>query len=282
MGKAPTEWTPKRGGYSGAHRWVVRAGDGSTVFVKVGATEHTRGALRAEYRIYSALQPQPFMARLRGWEDDPDHPLLLLEDLTEAFWPPPWSEWKIARVFSVLDQVARTRPPEHLDSAESYRQMLSGWQRVAHDPSPFLRLRLVSANWLEQCLPALIAAARGAQLDGQALVHCDVRSDNVCFDGGRTILLDWPDACRGNPLLDVVSWLPSLALEGGPPPDTLVGAEAAELAGLVSGYWAAQAGLPPPESAPTVRSLQLAQLRVALPWAARGLHLPPPDGPAAS
>jgi hypothetical protein len=105
-----------------------------------------------------------------------------------------------------------------------------------------------------------------------------VRSDNICFLEDRTVFLDWSGACRGNPVLDLVGWLPSLALEGGPVPDSMIGEEATELVALVSGYWAARAGLPPPEGAPFVRSIQLAQLKVALPWAARLLRLPAPHG----
>jgi hypothetical protein len=47
----------------------------------------------------------------------------------------------------------------------------------------------------------------------------------------------------------------------------------AELAALLAGVWAAVAGRPPPPTAPGVRAVQLAQLRVALPWAARELRL---------
>jgi hypothetical protein len=44
---------------------------------------------------------------------------------------------------------------------------------------------------------------------------------------------------------------------------------------LVSGYFAARAGLPTIPSAPRVRDIQRAQLGKALPWAVRALRLPP-------
>ena len=49
-------------------------------------------------------------------------------------------------------------------------------------------------------------------------------------------------------------------------------------AALLSGYWAAQAGLPPTGST-GARQLQLACLRSALPWAIRELRLPAPPIP---
>jgi hypothetical protein len=91
----------------------------------------------------------------------------------------------------------------------------------------------------------------------------------------RAILVDWNLAEVGNPLLDIVAWLPSLKLEGGPDPWELV-PDSQGLAGLVAGYFAGHAGLPPPATAPRVREFQLRQAEVALPWAARELGLPQP------
>jgi hypothetical protein len=53
--------------------------------------------------------------------------------------------------------------------------------------------------------------------------------------------------------------------------------EAGDLTAAVSGFFAPIAGLPAPEGAPTVRPLQLMQLKVALPWAVEVLGLPPLD-----
>jgi len=114
-------------------------------------------------------------------------------------------------------------------------------------------------------------------LDGDDLVHADVRSDNLCFAGERAILVDWNNACRGNGDLDTAFWAPSLCAEGGPAPEA-VGPAGAEWPALVSGYFAARAGLPLIPHAPRVRQVQLQQLQVALPWAQRTLGLPPLDG----
>lgn len=76
--------------------------------------------------------------------------------------------------------------------------------------------------------------------------------------------------------MDIAAWPPSLEAEGGPPPERILPGEP-EAAALVSGFFAARAGLPAPTTAPRVRTVQLAQLRTALPWATRELDLPPPD-----
>ena len=103
-----------------------------------------------------------------------------------------------------------------------------------------------------------------------------MRSDNLGIRDGRAVLVDWNWACVGNPAVDVAFWLPSLTLEGGPEPDEIARGDpgVAALAPTVAGFFAATAGLPPPAGAPAVRSFQLAQLEVALPWAVRVLELP--------
>ena len=276
LGSQVRDARPERGGYSGAGRWVVALSGGSTAFVKVGLHDHTRDRLRAEADLYRQLQSD-FTPQLLGFEDHPEHPVLVLEDLSDATWPPPWDRHQIDSVLSTLERVASSTLPEGLHSLEEYRESLSGWARVEQDPGPFLALGLVSAEWLQQALPLLESASERAVLKGGALVHFDVRSDNVAFLPDRTVLVDWSVAAVGNQLMDVVGWLPSLHVEGGPTPEQILGEEGTELVALVAGYWASTAGLPPPELAPRVREVQLAQLEVALPWAARRLDLPPPD-----
>jgi len=46
-------------------------------------------------------------------------------------------------------------------------------------------------------------------------------------------------------------------------------ARSGELAASIAGVWAAVVGLPPPETAPTVRDVQRRQLTVALDWVDR-------------
>lgn len=200
-----------------------------------------------------------------------------MPDLGDCFLAPPWTPERVEAVWASLDQLRRTPAPA-LPSVERFAELRTGWDEVAADPKPFLSLGLVSARWLDGALPVLQQAARGAQLEGDEVLHFDVRSDNIAFVEGAAVLVDWNWASRGNAELDLVAWLPSLGAEGGPEPDTLY-AGAPELIALVAGVWGARAGLPPPPTADErLRATQLEQLRVALPWACRALRLPPPDG----
>ncbi len=276
-GRVPLGWARSDGGgYTPAERWLVGFDGGERAFAKVGTIDRTAEWLRLEQRAYAEIEG-PFVPRMLGWSDG-QVPALLLEDLSDAIWPPPWDVKLVERVLTTLDLVAVTPCPAWAAELITQATIFSGWSDVAVDPGPFLGLGLVSSEWLEAALPSLVEAERPPELAGDALLHFDVRSDNICFTPDRTLLVDWNWIGRGNPLFDVAAWLPSLAAEGGPAPED-VRREAGVFASAIAGYLCARAGLPVIPDAPGVRRVQLQQATTALPWAARWLGLPQPDGP---
>jgi hypothetical protein len=276
-GRPPSSWSPiVGGGYTPAERWLVGFPGGDRAFAKVGTIDRIGEWLRLEHRAYSEIAGR-FMPRMLGWSENPV-PALLLEDLSEALWPPPWSAELVRRVLTALDGVGATACPDWAPDVHAQTDIFSGWSLIASDPAPFLGLGLVSGPWLDAALAPLVATERPAELAGNAMVHFDVRSDNICFTPDRTLLVDWNLVRRGNPLFDVAAWLPSLAFEGGPVPEE-VRPEAGVFASALAGYFCSRAGLPAIPDAPHVRRVQLEQALTSLPWAARWLGLPPPDGP---
>ena len=276
VGWRPTTFRPaaaSRGASETAARWIVSNDHGRSAFVKIGATLLTAAWIRTEHRNYGAIHG-PFMPALVGFDDDRERPALAIEDLSDAAWPPPWTDSRIAAVLDVLGQVRELTPPPWAGSPGL--DFVADWREVERDPRPFLGLGLCSPAWLTASLPDLIAAAEAAVIEGPALVHLDVRSDNICFRDGKAILIDWNHASIANPIIDVAFWLPSLQAEGGPPPEALI--DAPELASCAAAYFCARAGLAPIPEAPHVRPLQLAQARTSLPWAARALGLGDPGG----
>lgn len=280
LGWRPTTFrlaTLGRGISDVAARWIVGddVGPGGTprsAFVKIGATALTADWTRIEHHNYTTI-PGTFLPNVLGFSDDGVRPVLALEDLSGADWPPPWTDDRVAAVLDTLSAIHRTAPPDHL-SPKGLDDVLD-WQVVADDSQPFLALGLCSADWLRAALPALLAASADAPIAGASLIHLDIRSDNVCFRDDRALVIDWNHATVANPDLDVVFWLPSLHSEGGPPPESVL-ANIPELAAWVAGFFCARAGGDPIPEAPHVRPLQLKQARTALPWAARSLGLPPP------
>jgi hypothetical protein len=274
-GVQPVAWERVvSGGYGrvSAH-WLVSLSDGRMAFVKQALTDEAVCWVRKERLVYESIGAS-FLPAYLGAHDDRTT-LLVLEDLSAAHWPPPWSPEQIDSVLAALAELHATPVPAGIEPLEEQREAVVGWSRIAADPEPLLRTGLCSRDWLEGGLPTLLAAGDEAELDGDELLHFDVRSDNLCFVESRTVLVDWNLACRGNGRFDVAFWLPSLHLEGGPEPwKILPGAGA--LAAAVAGFFAVRAGLPPPSGAPTVRQFQLEQAAVALPWAALELGLSRP------
>jgi Phosphotransferase enzyme family len=256
-------------GYAMAFHAIANFADGSTAFVKAGAEEVTSRFLREELRFYQAVAA-PFMPRLLGY-DEAEPPLLVLEDLSGGRWPPPWDDEAVAAVRETLAAVAATEPPEGIEPVDG-DWLLGGWAEIERDPEPFLSVGICPPEWLDTALPVLREAAETAPVDGEALIHLDVRSDNICLVERGAVLVDWNLASLANPDLDLAAWLPSLRLEGGPEPEALL-PDAGGFAAALAGFFGSRAGLPPPPTAPKVREIQRAQLRVALGWAARELEL---------
>jgi hypothetical protein len=280
LGATPIAWRAASGHGAPSHRrFVVDMAAGETAFVKIAAFDYTADWLRAEHRVYGLLDGHGFLPRLVGWHDDGVAPVLALADHSRDAWPPPWDTRRVGAVLAALDDIHGLPAPIGLPPATESQFGQDGWPEIERDPEPFLSLGLCSRTWLDDHLPALASAAAGAAVAGDALLHFDVRSDNVCVAGDRAVLVDWNNACIGNPLLDTASWLPSLHTEGGPPPDRILSDDTPGLpsmASLLTGYFCSRAGLPPIPQAPHARPLQLAQSTTALPWAARLLELPPP------
>ncbi len=271
LGSPAVRYESRPGGYSTADRFRVSLGRRAKRLRQVRDRAASRRVAAPRARGLRVSSRAAFIPRLAGWDDDGTRPLLALEDLSEADWQVAWDARRVDAVRASLDELARSAPPPGTPTVrEGFGELFGRWNVVADDPEPFLSTGLRPRDWLERRLPEILAAVESAPVDGDDLCHLDVRSDNLCFRDGRALLVDWNWLSRANADLDLAAWLPSLAVEGGPLPwEVLPGSGA--LAAFVAGVWAAVVGLPPPETAPTVRSLQRAQLAVALDWIDREL-----------
>jgi hypothetical protein len=272
LGVPVTGWRPVSGGWSVAVRGVLELADGRTVFGKLGDIPETAEPVRAECGMYELLSG-PFVPRLLA--ADPAVPVLVVEDLSAAAWPPPWTPDLLAALDRLFADLAATPAPDGLPNLTDRLREIGAWELVAADPAPLLATGAVTPAWLDRALPALLAAQQAASADGDRLVHLDVRSDNLCFREGRVVLVDWNHAVAGDPRWDWLLMLPSIELEGGPPMRELAPAADPPVMAWTAGYFASRVGLAPPAGAPRVRAFQRAQLDLVLPWAAELLGLPP-------
>ncbi len=278
-------WHPVPRGYTSAFRRRAELDvplDGAhTVFVKAAVDGRTALWLRREQLVYDHVRA-PFVASRLAWDDDGDRPLLVLEDLGTDGWPPPWTPEQVTAACRAVAELREIAAPTGIKPATWLREQFGGWAEILGAPDQFLRTRIASAAWLVRWGPDLAAAESAAELDGDRLIHLDLRGDNIWASRNRAVLVDWNWALRGNPDLDLAGWLPALAAEGGPAPWELSSGLGA-LAALVAARFGDRAGAPPsPGSRPGLRDMQRALGAVALAWACRELGLPPPDGPAAA
>lgn len=275
MASTPIDWREMRKGHTAAETWVMRFENGKSAFVKHATDEQTATWLKSERSVYEFVQ-RDFLPELIGWDGE-EFPILILEDLSSWRTVPPWKDDDIRRVFELLEVLAQTQLPEIFRALTDYPEPFNGWHEIAKDPAAFVQSGWATPRWLETALPALLSAEAGADLKGDSLVHTDFRSDNIFFHGDLTLLIDWNWACKGNPKFDLISWLPTLHTEGGPPPWEFT-LDEPNLIAMQAGYLAHRVSKPPADLNSSIWRLQQTQLRSALPWAAKALGLPPPDG----
>ena len=116
-------------------------------------------------------------------------------------------------------------------------------------------------------------------VEGDTLLHLDVRADNMLLAGNTVWLFDWAWACVGAPWVDAVGFAPSVAMQGGPPPEQVIARHPAAnsadpvhitaAVAAVAGYFTHGALQPPPPGLPT---LQGVPGRTGQQWPATGSH----------
>jgi hypothetical protein len=140
---------------------------------------------------------------------------LVFEDVQAR--PPhlPWRRGELDRVIAEVGDLATSLTPSPVvlppitENAEGY--------------AGFEDLRALRANgdtldgldpWVVRNLDRL------AELHDlcDTLLHRDIRADNVLLTSQRVLFVDWPWATVGASWIDLLFMLPSVAMQGGPPP----------------------------------------------------------------
>lgn len=160
-------------------------------------------------------------------------PVIVMESLHDAYWPAGvfgvpgtdrhpvvWKPGHVELLMGALDALGHVAPPASLLPLEDLHQL--HWPRIAEAPGLFddprpSRGRLVGTGTDRPPL-----GEDALELQGQVLVHNDVRSDNMCFRGSRVVLVDWSDARRGAAGFDLANLLQTLRLERGPEPQNVL------------------------------------------------------------
>jgi aminoglycoside phosphotransferase (APT) family kinase protein len=270
------------GGFSPGVAARLRLDTGGRAFVKaVGDINPDSPDIhRAEARIAAALPAGTPAPRLLGSIDSGGWVILLFEDIDGRLPAQPWQPAELDRVLDAMAKLAAALTPAPIDVpcvTTRFTNLGQGWRQIAQAAAGAPGLAGIEP-WAARHLDDLVAIEAGwpAAVRGDSLVHADIRADNILLTDDRVVFVDWPWACRAVPWLDLVAILPSVAMQGGPPPEQIVArhpvtreadqhsitAAVAALAGLF--LWLCRQ--PNPPGLPTLRAFQRAQGEVALDW----------------
>lgn len=256
----------------------VRLDDGRRVFLKAVSEEanpDTPDIHRREARILAHLPAAAPVARLLWSYDDQGWIALCLEDVDGRHPHEPWTEHDLELVIACVEKMSRDLTPSPMQVDESvpefFRRTVNGWglarERGEKRLDDWALRNLDRLAELESRAPGVV--------EGDGLVHCDIRADNLLIAGDRVYVLDWPWARVGAAWIDLVAMAPSVTMQGGPKPEQFldrldlkgVALEAVDaVVASLAGYFVVRALEPPPQGIPTVRAFQAAQGRVASAW----------------
>ncbi|GIJ55494.1 hypothetical protein Vau01_030100 [Virgisporangium aurantiacum] len=195
------------GGFSPGFASRLTLADGGRVFVKaIDARRwpHEVAAYRAEARVNAALPNGAPAPRFRGALDDERWIVLAFEDV-DGVTPEPWTPDALGRVLAATADLGRPAVPLDRDHPR-----LGGWATLTAD-------RLAPHDpWAAANLKRLTDLER-AGLDtacGDSLVHGDLYPHNILLTPDRVVVVDWPHARLGAPVVDLVTVLSSAAADG--------------------------------------------------------------------
>lgn len=286
LGERITEATSSPGGFSPGVAARLRTSGARRIFVKAAGPEpnpDTPVLHRREAEIVGALPPGVPVPRLLLSHDEGEGGWVVLafEDVDGRNPVEPWRPVELDRALGALAALAglltpSPLPPASVGGAGEWPVVDGGhWRKLAEERPA--RLGGWSLRHLDR-LAELEAAAPEA-VAGDTLLHLDVRADNLILTPDRAVLVDWPHARVGAPWMDVAFFAPSVAMQGGPPPEELLprypparhaDADAVTAAvAAIAGFFVREGLQPAPPGLPTLRPFQAAQGEAARTWLAR-------------
>lgn len=255
LGSPVVHAASQSGGFSPGSADRVTTSTGTRAFVKAVSPAQNPDSppMHArEARIAAQLPDGVPAPKLLGAAEVETWQVLVLEQVDGHQPVLPWTRPDLDLVRDALETLAAVGTPCPVDGLPTARESLAGQL-----PERALDL-----------------------LDGDSLVHLDLRADNVLVSADRAYLIDWPHACVGPPWLDLLALLFEVdrlgeedlaeqTLRSSPltrdvDPDVLT----TVLDGFCE-FFLGRAALPDPPGLPTLRAFQRAQGEALVHWVSR-------------
>lgn len=292
LGDEVVEAVSQPGGFSPGSADRVLLASGRRAFVKAVSAEVNVSSAelhRREAAIAAALPRGVPAPKFLGGYDDGTWVALVLADVAGRHPGDPWAGADVQAVLDALAAMADQPVPDRLElnrHEESLSRAFLGWEKLARRPMEAVGGPL--DPWAAGHLAELAQLARNglAALAGDALVHGDLRADNILLTGHGAVLLDWPWADVGAPWSDALAvlinvktlapeadvehWFTGHRVFSGAGPDAINGV----LAGW-AGYFLDASRRPAPAGIPTLRAFQRKQGDAVLSWLGARLRVVP-------
>ena len=271
------------GGFSPGVAARLALADGGRRFVKAvhpAANPDAPDLHRREGAVVAAMPADVPVPRWRWTIDEgPGGWVVLAFDDVAGRQPAvPWRRDELDAVLVALEALAERLTPSPL---------AEGWLGQAGDLTADADRRWASVPaadadrldaWTRRHLDELARLESGvaAAAAGTTLLHQDLRADNLLLTDDGVVVVDWPHARVGQPWIDLLWFAPSVAMQGGPDPETLLSRfgpaavadpEAVDaMLAVIAGFFTLGSLLPDPPGLPTLRAFQAAQGTIARRW----------------
>lgn len=290
------------GGYGPTPTYRLALADGRRAFLKgtyQASNDFMKRALLYEQRVYRELGPfiGQWMPQLYANVEYEDWHVLILEDLGPKSVPP----WTPARTRAITHALANfhrstldVQPPAWLPRPDDELAQES-WAKTREESQDFQQIAAFAGKeafqaqeWLRNISPTIdhFMGASALREGPFAILHGDLRSDNLRFVQKKLYLFDWPAITVGRPEWDMVAFAQSVTVEDGPSPEQVMAwygerfplnNDAVECAlAFWLTFFAHRAWRPEVPGLPRLRRFQRQQLGVLICWAARQWSLPHP------
>lgn len=274
------------GGFSPGLAARLQTRDGRRVFVKAVGPEpnpDSSAMHRREIEVVRMLPPEAPVPRLLWSYDEGEEGwvVLVFEDVEGRSPAEPWRPEELDRSLGALAALAGLLTPSPLPrttvgGVDGWSIIAGGHWRKLVEERP-ARLDGWSLRHLDR-LAELEAGAPEAAA-GDTLLHLDLRADNLILTPDRVVVVDWPHARVGAPWVDLLFFAPSVAMQGGPPPEELLSRypparhaapdAITAVVCAIAGFFVGEGLRPAPPGLPTLRAFQIAQGEVARSWLSR-------------